>query len=162
MIGFRNREEAVVHATPEAVFALVSNLGGHVELAGSAEVKGIRQVAGDGPGIGAAYEADEEIHMMGRTTKMTARSEIVEYEPARVVSWTSMPSVPPQPKRIQWWFRLTPVDDGTRVVHECEVDFGPMANVLLKGPYALMRGGTVKRGMRTTLDNLHKRVAQPV
>jgi hypothetical protein len=90
---------------------------------------------------------------MGRTTRMTAASEIAEYDPPTLVSWTSMPSVPPKPRRIQWWFRLTPTDGGTRVVHECEVDFGP-ANVLWKLPYALMRGGAVKRGMRKTLQNL--------
>jgi hypothetical protein len=43
-------------------------------------------------------------------------------------------------------------------VHECEVDFGPIANLLLRGPYALMRGGAVKRGMRQTLLNLREKV----
>jgi hypothetical protein len=69
-----------------------------------------------------------------------------------------MPSVPPKPRRIQWWFRLTPADGGTQVVHEVEVDFGPIANLLLRGPYALMRGGAVRRGMRQTLTNLRERV----
>lgn len=159
MIGFRNREETVVPAAPDKVFAMVSDLGAHADLAGSGEVKAVRQIEGSGPGVGSAYEADEVITVMGRTTEMTARSEIVEYEPTRLVSWTSMPSVPPKPKRIQWWFRLTPDGSGTRVVHECEVDFGPVANVLLKGPYALARGGAVKRGMRVTLDNLQKRAS---
>ena len=159
MLGFRNREEATVSASPEVVFAIVGDLSGHAALSGSGEVKALRQV-GDGPmGVGARFEADEEIRVMGRTTKMTAASEVVEYDPPNVVSWTSMPSVPPKPRRIQWWFRLTPEGGGTRVVHECEVDFGRVANVLVKGPYALMRGGAVKRGMRKTLENLAARVA---
>ena len=160
MLGYSNREEATVKATPEAVFAVVSNLGDHAALAGSGEVKALRRVDdGTTLGVGATFEADEEIRMMGRTMKMTARSEIVEYEPPTVVSWTSMPSVPPKPKRIQWWFRLSLVDGGsTRVVHECEVDFGA-PNFLLRGPYALMRGGAVSRGMRQTLANLQAHFA---
>jgi uncharacterized protein YndB with AHSA1/START domain len=159
MLGFHNREETTVNASPESVFAIVSDLTGHAELAGSGEVKALRRVDDGPPGIGARFEADEEIRMMGRTTKMTASSEIVEYDPPQVVSWTSMPSVPPKPRRIQWWFRLTPEGTGARVVHECEVDFGPAANVLFKGPYALMRGGAVKRGMRKTLENLRAKTA---
>lgn len=72
--------------------------------------------------------------VMGRTAKMTASSEA------------------------QWWFRLTAESAATRIVHECEVDFGPVANVLLEAPYALMRG-TIKRGMRQTLENARAGVA---
>src|SRR5207249_4275196 len=113
MLGFDHREEMTVHADPERVFAIVGDLAGHARLAGSGEVKTLRQV-GDGPvGKGARFEADEEIRVMGRTQKMTASSEVVEYEPPNVVSWTSMPSVPPKPRRIQWWFRLTPAGENT-------------------------------------------------
>jgi hypothetical protein len=35
-----------------------------------------------------------------------------------------------------------------------------MANVIVKGPYALMRGGTIKRGMRKTLENLRAMLAR--
>ena len=156
MLGFANREQATVAAPPEAVFGIVSDLASHADLAGSGEVNAVRKI-GDTPlGVGAKFEADEQIRAMGRTTKMTAESEIVEYDPPRLVSWTSMPSVPPKPRRIQWWFRLTPTDGGTHVVHECEVDFGT-ANILWKLPYAFIRGGAVKRGMRKTLANLQAR-----
>ena len=157
MLGFQHREESIVEASPAEIFAIVSNLREHAALAGSGEVKALRQIGDDPLGTGARFEADEEITMMGRTTKMTATSEIVEYDAPNLVSWTSMPSVSPKPRRIQWWFRLTPTDGGTRVVHECEVDFGPVQNLLLRGPYALMRGGAVKRGMRQTLLNLRQK-----
>lgn len=161
MLGFHHREETTVQADPGAVFAIVSDLAGHAELAGSGEVKALRKV-GDTPlGVGAKFEADEEITIMGRTTKMTAASEIVEYQAPTLVSWTSMPSVPPKPKRIQWWFRLTPEDGRTRVVHECEVDFGSVANFLVRGPYGVARGGAVKKGMRQTLANLSARLEPP-
>jgi hypothetical protein len=158
MLGFHNREETTVAARPEAVFAIVGDLTRHVELSGSGEVKTLRQVGEGAVGVGTKFEADEEIRMMGRTTKMVASSEVVEFDPPSVVSWTSMPSVPPKPRRIQWWFRLTPEGAGTRVVHECEIDLGPVANIVMRGPYALMRGGAVKRGMRKTLENLHASV----
>ena len=160
MLGFQHREETTVKASPEAVFAIVRDLGHHAELAGSGEVKTLRQI-GDGPvGVGTKFEADEEIRVIGRTTKMTASSEVVQYDAPNLVSWTSMPSVPPKPRRIQWWFRLTPDGGGTRVIHECEVDFGPAANIMVRGPYALMRGGAVKRGMRKTLENLQAKVGR--
>jgi hypothetical protein len=161
MLGFQNREEATINASPEAVFAIVGNLADHADLAGSGEVKALREVSEGPVGVGATFEADEEIRVMGRTQKMTARSEVVEYDPPRVVSWTSMPSVPPKPRRIQWWFRLTPEGNATRVIHECEVDFGPVANVMFRVPYALMRGGAVRRGMRKTLDTLRTKVTTP-
>jgi uncharacterized protein YndB with AHSA1/START domain len=156
VLGFQHREEATLAAPPEAVFTIVSDLSSHADLAGSGEVNAVRRL-GDTPlGVGSRFEADEAIRIMGRATKMTATSEIVAYDPPTLVSWTSMPSVPPKPRRIQWWFRLSPSDGGTLVVHECEVDFGP-ANLLWKVPYALMRGGAVKRGMRKTLQNLQAR-----
>ena len=158
MLGFSNREELTLDASPEAVFAIVGDLSRHVELSGSGEMKALRQIGGGAVRVGTSFEADEEIRVMGRTTKMVASSEVVEFDPPRVVSWTSMPSVPPKPRRIQWWFRLTPDGDGTHVVHECEVDFGPAANVMMRGPYAILRGGAVKRGMRKTLQNLRELV----
>ena len=55
-------------------------------LAGSGELKALRRID-DGPlGVGDKFEADEEIRMMGRTTKMTAASEIVPFEAPAVVS----------------------------------------------------------------------------
>ena len=161
MLGFRHREEITVRADPEAVFAIVGDVANHPRLAGSGEVKTLRMVSDAPVGVGAKFEADEEIRVMGRTQKMTASSEVVEYTPPNVVSWTSMPSVPPKPRRIQWWFRLSSQGDGTRVVHDCEVDFGPVLNVVAKGPYSLMRGGAVRRGMRQTLENLRAEAEAP-
>ena len=158
MLGFQHREMATVQATPAEVFAIVSNLNDHAQLSGSGEVKALRQVGDEPLGVGARFEANEEITVMGRTTKMVATSQIVEYDPPTVVSWTSMPSVPPKPRRIQWWFRLAPSGGGTRVEHECQVDFGSVVNVLVRGPYALMRGGAVKRGMRQTMVNLREKL----
>ena len=111
-------------------------------------MRALRRVDNGPLGVGATFEADEEIRMMGRTTKMTAASQIVAFDPPSGVSWTSMPSVPPKPKRIQWRFSLTPDGTRTRVVHECEVDFGTVASYLARGPYAVMRGGAIQRGMK--------------
>lgn len=44
------------------------------------------------------------------------------------------------------------------MVHECEVDFEPAANLMVRFPCALMRGGAVTRAMRKTLDNLRASV----
>ena len=50
---------------------------------------------------------------------------------------------------------------GTKVVHECEVDWGDIQNEMLKGlrdNYEQIRAGIVRSGMDKTLQNL-KRMA---
>ena len=64
--------------------------------------------------------------------------------------------VPPLPvERIQWWFRLSPEGQGTKVVHEVEVDLGA-AREMMEGTeeYNKVRGVDVSRGMEKTLENL--------
>src|SRR5207237_9195455 len=81
MLGFHNREVTTVDASPEAVFAIVGDLSRHVELSGSGEVKALRQVGDGAVRVGTTFEAGEEIRVMGRTTKMIASSEVVEFDP---------------------------------------------------------------------------------
>jgi hypothetical protein len=42
------------------------------------------------------------------------------------------------------------------VVHEVEVDFGPMMNLVMKVFLALGRRKAIERGMEQTLDNLRQ------
>lgn len=130
----------------------------HAGLAGSGEVKAVRR--GDGPiGVGSAFEADEEIRLGRGTQKFTAVSTITEYDPPRVISWTSMPPGRPRPRRIQWWYRLEPAGAGTRVTERVEVDMGAVPNVLMKLLYGRVRGPAVRAGMARTLENLERTLA---
>jgi hypothetical protein len=108
---------------------------------------------------GTRFEADEDIPMGLGRSKFTASSEVVAFEAPKVFSWTSMPPTPPKPRRIQWWFRLSPEGSGTRVSHEVEVDAGLLGNLLMNGPYYLMRGRRIGKGMERTLANV-KRTAE--
>lgn len=146
----------MINAPADALFELVADLNRHSELAGSGEVLQVRKLT-DGPiGVGTRFEADEDTKMGPQRMQFVATSTVVEYEPDRTLSWTSQPGQPPQPRRIQWWYRLVPEAGGTRVIHEVEVDLGSLANILLKVPYGLMRGGTIGRGMSKTLGNLRR------
>ena len=159
MLILDHAEERVIEATPEQVFAVVGDPTRHAELCGSGEVRSVWMVS-DGPvGVGSTFEADEDIAVGPGRSRFTALSSVVEFAPPTVISWTSMPPNRPKPKRIQWWFRLTPVDGGTRVVHAVQVDLGPVANVVMKPFYGAMRGKRVVAGMRGTLDNLAKAVS---
>ena len=63
---------------------------------------------------------------------------------------------------MQWWFQLFPAGDGTRVVHEVEIDFGELHDETMKGlrdHFEQARAGVVRTGMVKTLENL-KRMAE--
>lgn len=83
-------------AAPDTVFAIVGDLSRDVELSGSGEVRALRQVGAGAVDVGTRFEADEQIRVVGCTTRMVASSEVVEFDPPNVVSRTSMPSVPPK------------------------------------------------------------------
>lgn len=155
MNAFRAKKIIGINASIETVFNLAGDITQHTEFAGSGEVKAIRKLT-DGPiRVGTKFEADENISMgPGMRSKFVSRSEVVAYEPPRLISWTSMPPTPPKPKRIQWWFRLSAEGSSTRVVHEVEVDLGMISNVVIGPMYALVRGRTVSRGMQKTLEKL--------
>lgn len=156
MLMYSARRRVLVSAPPDAVFRIVSDIERHPQLAGSGEVLRLRKVT-DGPvRMGTRFEADEDIRMGPSRTKFTAASEVVVFDAPKVFSWTSMPPGSPKPKRIQWWFRLTPEGTGTRVSHEVEADMGLVANLLMKCPYYLMRGRRIGKGMQRTLANVKR------
>jgi uncharacterized protein YndB with AHSA1/START domain len=159
MLMYRHEEQRHVDASPERVFAVLSDVAHHDQLAGSREVKAIRVLSEGALHVGSEWEADEEIKMGRKRQKFVAHSTVREWEAPRVFSWTSAPETKPIPRRIQWWYRLTPEDGGTRVVEQVEVDMSPAMNLLMKLPYRFMRGTAVADGMRHTLDNLSAKAA---
>jgi len=154
MLVYSHAEQRELAAAPQIIFDLLGDPTRHAELAGSGEVKTVR-VRGTGPtAVGSTFEADEEIRIGRNMQKFTAVSTIVEYDPPRVISWTSMPPNRPRPRRIQWWYELEPTPAGTLVTERVEVDLGPLANALMKLPYRKIRGAAVGAGMAKTLQNL--------
>lgn len=160
MMLCRIRKETVVEAPPEAVFDLVADPTRHPELAGSGEVLDVH-LETEGPvAIGTRFEAREDIPVdVAKRTfhrRFVAESEVLVHNPPHTFSWRSAPAGKKPPRKLQWWFRLSPEGGSTRVVHELEIDFGPMMNLVLKAPFRRWREGTVERGMERTLDNLRR------
>ena len=88
---------------------------------------------------------------------VTAEAVVVTYVPPVAFSWIVNPALPDRLRRVQWWFELFPADDGTRVVHEVEIDFGDLQDETLKGlrdHFEQARAGVIRTGMAKTLENL--------
>jgi hypothetical protein len=160
MLAFKTRVDTLIDASRQTIFDLVGDVSRHSELAGSGEVLRTRVLTPGPVRLGTRFEADEDIPMGRQHLRFVATSEVVAYDPPHVVSWTSEPPLRPRARRIQWWFQLTSEAGGTRIVHEVEVDFNPVMNVVCKLPYRLMRGNRIKRGMEQTLANLRRLAAE--
>lgn len=162
MLVLHHTAEIDIDAPAEAVFDVCSDVLRHPELSGAGEVQRIRFLM-DGPvGLGTRFAADEDLSIGPSRMQMVAESKVVEFDRPSRFSWISIPGKGPKPKRIQWWFRMTPNGAGTHVVHEVQVDLGSVTNVLMKPVYGPIRGGRVKTSMDTTLQNLKRMTEERV
>jgi uncharacterized protein YndB with AHSA1/START domain len=150
-------EQIVLAAPPERVWAVVTDVAGHAELAGSGEIRALRLA---GPvSLGRTWEAD--IAVPGLEEPFVARSEVVVFDEASEFSWTSVPRpiIPGEPRSVpgvRWWFRLAPAEQGrTAVEHRVlvtppEVGAQEMAEFFEE----TNRVGSIRAGMRVTLERL--------
>ena len=163
MIDFSYSTEAVINASPQAIFDIVSDPNNHVELAGSDEINSIGQIAGPVE-AGTHIDADETVRMAdGSSMDLTATSIVVTHDAPQSFSFITNPNLPEQVRRIQWWFNMAPQAGATKVTHEVEVDFGNLLKnemlIGLRDNYEQIRAGIVRSGMDKTLENL-KRLAE--
>jgi hypothetical protein len=94
---------------------------------------------------------------------VTADSVVVTCDTPTTFSWIVNPVLPDRLRRVQWWFHFTPEGDGTRVVHEVEVDFGDLQDEMLKGlrdNFEQVRAPVIRAGMDSTLQNLSRMTAR--
>ena len=158
MPDFSYSSEITINATPQAIFDIVSDPAKHAELAGSEELKKITQQPSGPVGTGTHILAEETVMMAdGTGMDLTADSIVVTLDAPRSFSWIVNPALPEQVRRIQWWFRMTPDGDGTKVVHEVEVDWGNLTHEMvigLRDNYEEIRAGVVRTGMDKTVVNL--------
>ena len=152
-------ERIEIAAPPEKVWAVVSDVARHPELAGSGEIHAIRV---DGPiAAGSWWEADETVKGAG---SFTARSECLACHPSHELSWRSYP--PPIKKNdpasvadVTWWYRLSPSNEGTLLEHTFRVVEPQSGGLMMKGFYLVTRRPSViRRGMRRTLENVKRAV----
>jgi hypothetical protein len=163
MADFAYSTETTINAAQKTVFDIVSDLSLHIELAGSGELKRVTQQPPGPVGTGTHLIAEETIRLGdGSGMDVTAESVVVTFDPPTAFSWIVNPVLPDRLRRVQWWFQLFPASDGTRVVHEVEVDFGDLQDEMMKGlrdNFEQARAGVIRTGMAKTLENL-KRTAE--
>jgi hypothetical protein len=163
VIDFAYSTETTINASPQAIFDIVSDLSRHVELAGSDELKKVTQQPPGPVRTGTRCSAEETVKMAdGSGMDLTAESLGLTYDAPNSFSWIVNPALPEQVRRMQWWFHMSPHGSGTKVVHECQVDFGDLKDEMLKGlkdNYEQVRAGVVRTGMGKTLEIL-KRMAE--
>ena len=154
-------ERALVAASLETVWAVITDVGRHAELAGSGEIEAIRL---HGPlALGSTWEAD--IRVPGLDEPFVSRSTVLVLDAPREFSWSSEPRpvVPGEPRSVPtvtWWFRLhadgdrTTLDHSFRVV-EPEVGADDLEEFFERTDRVV----AIRAGMRTTLENIQVRAA---
>jgi hypothetical protein len=164
MLDFSCKTEAVINASPQVVFDIISDLSRHVELAGSGELNTVEK---DPPGPvepGTRLHAEETVMLAdGSSLEVTADSVVVTCDPPTTLSWIVSPALADRFRRVQWWFHLNPEASATRVTHEVELDIGELHDPLLislREDFEHVRGSVIRAGMEKTLQNL-KRMAEP-
>ena len=148
-------ERITVAAPAEAVWDRVADIEGHVQLAGSGEVKAIRFHGALEPG--ATFEGDIAT---GEVGSFVSRNVIHEVDPPSRLVWRSYPPLdedetPDHQIEVIWSFVLSPAENGTEVRHGFEVP-RPKAGADQLEAFLERTGRieTVRQGMRRTLENL--------
>ena len=97
MPDFAYKSEITVNASPQAIFDIVSDPANHARLAGSEELKTIRQEPAGPVGLGTHILA-KETGMMADGTGMdlTADSIVVTFDVPNSFSWIVSPALPEQ------------------------------------------------------------------
>ena len=94
----------LIHASPEAIFSIVSSPAGHVQIDGSGSVR--ENIEGpDQLALGDRFRMDMK---MGVPYKMW--STVVEFEQDRLIAWAHV-------GKHRWRFELDPEGDATMVTH---------------------------------------------
>jgi uncharacterized protein YndB with AHSA1/START domain len=120
----KQQVSGTIPASPEAVFALLSDPARHTELDGAGMVQGLADGPSPVSGVGDAFVMDMKQDGIG---EYQMRSEITAFEPGRAIAWA--PAIHPvgalshvigglDPSGHIWGWDLTPgPDGGTAVTH---------------------------------------------
>ncbi|GAC1325328.1 MAG: hypothetical protein NVSMB22_15100 [Chloroflexota bacterium] len=142
-----------IEAPPAVVWAIVGDLGTSADWAGSGQVRSMTQTTPGDAGVGTRYIAQEHI-----LVPFKAESEIVAYEPNRLICWTARPVGPKVPAH-RWAFLLEPTNGGTRLTHQVRAARASGLPRLIQAIGVTLSGGTASlvRGMEKTLVTIKTR-----
>lgn len=140
--------ERTIPATPEQIFALLSDAGRHQSFDGSGTVRGTRE-ASRPLSLGTRFGMS-----MHQGVGYKTSNEVVEFEQDRLIAWQTTGLKGIVGGRI-WRYRLQPVEGGTRVTETWDVSRD-------KQKFFLKRSGmpvSTEKGMRRTLERIAEALA---
>jgi uncharacterized protein YndB with AHSA1/START domain len=145
--------ERIIPASPEAIFALISDPSRHSEIDGSGTVR----EAKDAPRqltLGSTFGMD-----MKMAIPYSMVNTVVEFEPNRLIAWKPASSIAIISKVLGgpiWRYELEPVDGGTRVRESWDLSEDRIKFVLKP----LLRKKTIA-GMTDTLKRIEQILTKP-
>jgi uncharacterized protein YndB with AHSA1/START domain len=155
-------ESIDVAASPERVWAIVTDVERHPNLAGSGEIRSINV---DGP-LAVGTQWDAQIGVPGVDEPFTAESHVLSLDEPTEFTWTSIPLVDDNPDErplVTWSFIIAPSNGGCTVEHTCRVDGPKVGADEFKVFFmeTLNRPPTILAGMRKTLENVKSLAERP-
>jgi uncharacterized protein YndB with AHSA1/START domain len=134
--------ERLIPATPEAIFALISDPNRHQEFDGSGTVRAAKNVPAT-LGLGSTFGMSMK---MGIPYAMT--STVIEFTQDRVLAWQTLPPVKIAQKLVGgriWKYVLEPVEGGTLVTESWDIS-----------QEAAFSKGVVRKAAEDTRKNMAK------
>lgn len=146
--------ERVIPASPEAIFALISDPHRHHEFDGSGTVRAAKNVPAKLE-LGARFGMSMKL---GLPYSMV--SEVIEYEQDRRLAWQTQPPVRLAEKlaggRI-WRYELEPVEGGTKVTESWDISQEAFVS---KGVVRKAAAQT-RKNMAATLERIEESLVEP-
>jgi uncharacterized protein YndB with AHSA1/START domain len=146
--------ERVIPATPEDIFALISDPRRHFEFDGSGTVRAAKNVPSK-LALGASFGMNMKL---GIAYSMV--SNVIEYDENRRLAWQTVPSYPLSDKvaggRI-WRYELEPVEGGTRVRESWDIS----QEKLFTKPMVRRAAAVTRKNMEATLARIEEVLAAP-
>jgi len=144
--------ERMIHAPPEAIFALVADSSRHPDIDGSGSVIELKSDAPHKLTQGSVFGMGMKLGI-----RYSMVNTVVEYEENRRIAWKAEPP-PGLMARLSggriWRYELEPTDSGTRVRESWDISQDKQRAML-----RIVAAGQVKRSMEKTLERIEQLTA---
>lgn len=144
--------ERTIPASPEAIFALISDPRRHHEFDGSGTVRTAKDVP-DKLKLGATFGMNMRIAL-----PYTMVSRVVEYEQDRRLAWKTLPAYPLVDKLVGgriWRYELEPTEGGTLVRESWDIS----QESPITRPMVRRSAGVTRNNMAATLAKIEEVLA---